>query len=202
MPRISALLLREVPSRSGHLSSGFFVFLWVRKPVSLSPEGGAAGVAWGEAGFRMGTVPSHTRKLSLVVRHVAVYIQWSACSLHPRGLAHWASCISPWASPSWGFYWGLSPQLPLGPTAEARVPQGSGMEQAHGGQRVKALGCGRHAWRGPEVGGVRPWEGSRPGPGSCSALGASGCPASELRGAVSAGGRRLGSAPLSCQGQG
>lgn len=117
--------------------------------MSLSPEGGAAGVAWGKAGFRTGTVPSHTRKLSLVVRHVAVYIQWSACSLCPRGLAHWASCISPWASPSWGFYWGLSPQLTLGPSAEARVPQGSGMEQAHGGQRVKALGCGRHAWRGP-----------------------------------------------------
>lgn len=85
----------EALSHSEHLSFAFSVFLWVRKLMSLSPGGGAVGLALDKAGFKTGTVPGHTRKLFLVVRHVAVCIQWPSCSLHPGGLAPWASCLRP-----------------------------------------------------------------------------------------------------------
>lgn len=49
----------------------------------------ATGVASGKAGFKKGTVPSHTRKLFLVAMHVAVCI--SVAFLQPPLLGGWLS---------------------------------------------------------------------------------------------------------------
>ena len=133
-------------SCSDHLSFGFSVFLWVRKLMSLSPGGGATGrwqwlqeMSW----VRLAS------KRELAWATPGSCSSWSgmwlcAFSGLPAastlgGLALWASCSHPWPSPSCppgGFphSWHLGPQWKQGFL---------GMEQAHGGGRAKAQGCGR-----------------------------------------------------------
>lgn len=116
-PCISSPLLQSSKSLEP-LGSSFFWFFCVSlgektdEPFSRGrghmPVAVAAGDELGKAGFKTGTGLGHTRKLFLVVRHVAVCIQWPSCSLHPWGAGSLGIVLTSLGLPILSS-WGLSP---------------------------------------------------------------------------------------------